>query len=136
MVAMKIGELAKHSGTTVKALRFYDGIGLLPAQERTRSGYRLYGDEAVTRLRFIRAARSVGLSLEQIKEIIDLRDAGTVPCEHVLGLLESRVAEIEAHIQELSRLRTQLRDLTDRGRDLDPKDCAASRICHVVAWER
>lgn len=130
---MRIGNLAERSGVSVKTIRFYDEIGLLPAMERSRSGYRLYGPDALARLRFIRSAQAVGLTLAQIKEVIALRDQGRAPCEHVLSMLEKRADEVERHIAELVGLRDQLRDLYRRGRLLDPSDCRPGGVCDVVA---
>ena len=63
---MKIGELARSTGATVKTIRFYEDAGLMPAAPRTESGYRIYGTEAVERLEFIRKAKRLGMSLDHI----------------------------------------------------------------------
>ena len=80
---MRIGELAAAAGTTTKTLRFYEESGLLPQTERAANGYRSYGPEALSRLDFIRRGRVAGLTLAQIREVIDIRDAGEAPCHHV-----------------------------------------------------
>ncbi len=73
---MKIGELSAATGTTTKTLRFYDTSGLLPPTGRTANGYRDYGPDALDRIDFIRRGQAAGLTLAQIKQIIDVRDAG------------------------------------------------------------
>ncbi|MCT2108153.1 heavy metal-responsive transcriptional regulator, partial [Dietzia cinnamea] len=88
---MRIGELAVASGTTTKTLRFYEEAGLLPAPERTANGYRDYTPAALARLDFVRRGRTAGLTLAQIREILDIRDAGVAPCQHVHALLEAHL---------------------------------------------
>jgi DNA-binding transcriptional MerR regulator len=73
---MRIGELAAAAGTTTKTLRFYDRSGLLPPTGRSANRYRDYGPEALSRLDFIRRGQAAGLTLAQIREVIDIRDAG------------------------------------------------------------
>ena len=91
---MRIGELAVASGTTTKTLRFYEEAGLLPAPERTANGYRDYTPAALARLDFVRRGRTAGLTLAQIREILDIRDAGVAPCQHVQDLLDARLGDL------------------------------------------
>jgi MerR family transcriptional regulator, copper efflux regulator len=75
MSAMRISQLAERSGVPATTLRFYEGAGLLPAG-RTAAGYRVYGEEAVERLRFIGAAKHLGLALDDIGELLHVRESG------------------------------------------------------------
>ncbi|WP_313551213.1 heavy metal-responsive transcriptional regulator, partial [Corynebacterium sp.] len=95
---MRIGELAERAGTTAKTLRFYEEQGLLPPTERTPSGYRDYAPETVARIDFVHRGQAAGLTLAQIRQILDIRDGGHAPCEHVRDLLDVRLAEIEQQI--------------------------------------
>lgn len=88
---MLIGELAEASGATTKTLRFYEEAGLLPAPERTAAGYRDHNAQILPRLDFIRRGRAAGLSLTQIREVLEVRDAGSPPCQHVQDLLGRRL---------------------------------------------
>lgn len=88
---MRIGELAETAGATTKTLRFYEDQGLLPPAERTPAGYRDYTLEAVARIHFIHRGQAAGLTLAQIKQILDIRDHGQAPCEHVRDLLDVRL---------------------------------------------
>ena len=97
---MRIGELAEASGTTTKTLRFYEEQGLLPPTERTMSGCRDYTTEAVSRIDFIHRGQAAGLTLAQIKQILDIRDHGQAPCGHVRDLLDARLADIDAQIAQ------------------------------------
>lgn len=99
-----VSEAARQAGTTRKAIRIYESRGLLLQPERTDAGYRLFTAEDVEVLRFIRRAKSLGLSLTEIGEILDLQRGGAKPCGHVITLLDQHVAQIEATVTELSRL--------------------------------
>jgi len=85
---MRIGELAGLVGVNPKTVRYYEGIGLLPDPERRPSGYREYTDDDVDRLRFIRTAQRLGLSLSEISEILGFRERAERPCDYVLGVLD------------------------------------------------
>jgi MerR family transcriptional regulator, copper efflux regulator len=132
---MRIGELARRSGIPATALRYYEKAGLLASPQRTPSGYRAYDAGALQRLAFIRAAQAVGLSLPQIREVIAIRDGGTPPCSHVVGLLEQRRAEVRARIRELQPLEQELTQLAERGARLDPAECDPAGICRVIPSE-
>lgn len=106
--AMTIGEVAARAGFTPKAVRYYERIGLLPPPARRPSGYRLYGAADLGRLDFIAKAKRLGLSLDEIREVLALRDAGVEPCVHVLRVIERHVEDVEHAIAELSEFRAQL----------------------------
>ena len=131
-MAMRIGELAERAGTSVKTIRYYDRVGVLRPTERSESGYRLYGEEALDRYRFVRAAQAVGLHLGEIREIIALRDQGSTPCGFVVDLIGRRAAELDARIAELQALRDELESLDRRARRLDPRRCDPRLVCHVI----
>lgn len=127
---MRIGELAERAGVTAKTVRFYEDEGLLPAPRRTPAGYRDYGHAALERLSFIRDAQAAGLALRQIRQVLDIRDSGEPPCEHVGRLIEDRLAEVERRIVELEHTRGRLRDLARRTAALDPADCHG--YCQII----
>lgn len=133
---MLIGELADAGGVTSQAVRFYERKGLLPEAERGANGYRVYDQSALTRLRFINVAQAAGLSLSEIRSIIDLRDDGTVPCAHVATLIDSKLADVRARIRHLTALQAELEDLLERGRLLDPADCGNDDICHILSAQQ
>lgn len=123
------------SGVAPTALRYYEQRGLLPAPERTASGYRAYGDAAVDRLSFIRSAQAVGLTLAEVRDVLSVRDAGEAPCRVVTGLIERRHAEVRSRIAELRALERELSRLRQRAAQLKPRDCAPSGVCHVIPRE-
>ncbi|HEU4370612.1 MAG TPA: MerR family transcriptional regulator [Methylomirabilota bacterium] len=108
---MTIGEAARRSGFTVKALRFYERRGLLPPSGRRPSGYRLYSEADCHRLEFIRQAKTLGLTLEAIGDLVaavrDARASGARP--RLLRVLEERIAQTSQQIGALARLREELR---------------------------
>ena len=120
---MKIGQLATTTGASVKTLRFYEDQGLLPEPARTPSGYRDYPEEAIARVTFIRTAQAAGLKLAQIGEILDIREQGRPPCEHVRTLVTDRLDEVEERLADLHRIRSELLAIADRLDHLEPADC-------------
>lgn len=132
LVIVRIGEVADRAGRSTKALRYYEGAGLIEPPARTPAGYRDYDDAVLDRLRFIRSARAAGLTLGEIRGVIAFREAGSPPCGHVLRLIEARAVDLEARIAELARLRDDLRALARRGRSLSPEACSADLVCHIL----
>jgi MerR family transcriptional regulator, Zn(II)-responsive regulator of zntA len=129
---MRIGELAAASGTTTKTLRFYEESGLLPQTERAANGYRDYGPEALSRLDFIRRGRAAGLTLAQIREVIDVRQAGEAPCQRVYELITARLIDIEHQIADLEALRAALIQRRDEAATADPSTCPPDTVCRYV----
>ena len=129
---MTIGEVADRLGLNPRTLRFYESIGILPEPERTASGYREYDESDIERLRFIKLAQSLGLALDDIREILALRDRGEAPCPYVLDVIESQTAAIEERIRELERLRTQLRKLRRVARALPDDVLDNGCVCHIL----
>lgn len=130
---MLIGALADTAGLTSQTIRFYERKGLLPDAVRGVNGYRTYDESALARLRFISAAQAAGLTLAEIRSIIDLRDDGTAPCTHVAALLDTRLRDVQARIRRLAALQTDLEALLERSHRLNPADCATDGICHVLS---
>ena len=110
-----IGAIATHSGVPIKTIRYYEEVGLLLRPPRTPSRYRLYPPETVDRLQFIRKAQSLGLSLRDIKDVLDLADRGRCPCGHVQHVLRQRLAELKAKIQDLRLLERRIQHAVRRG---------------------
>jgi MerR family copper efflux transcriptional regulator len=111
---LTIGQAAQAAGVTRKAVRVYEARGLLPAAERTAAGYRLYDEHDIELLAFIRRARTLGLYLDDIREVLDVRDGGVPPCATVRELLDARIAEIDDTVAELLALRRALVDTRQR----------------------
>lgn len=129
---VRIGELATAAGVTTKAVRFYEQTHVLPEPVRRPSGYWDYGDEALARLRFVKAAQAAGLTLAEIRQVIRVRDEGASPCEHVTQLLDAHAHDLDRRIAELVALREDVRVLRDRAKSLDPATCDPASVCNVI----
>jgi Zn(II)-responsive transcriptional regulator len=103
-----IGELARECGTTADAIRYYEREGLLPRPMRTPSRYRLYEAPAIARLRFIRQAKALGFALDEIRELLALRVDWSKTCGDVRARARSKMAELEARIDGLARMKAAL----------------------------
>lgn len=106
---LKIGDLARRSGVSAKAIRFYEAVGVLPPPVRAANRYRLYGGDGVDLLRFVKQAQGLGLTLNEIREIVAIRQGGRPPCRHVYGLLQEKAAELDRKLRDLVRLRRRIR---------------------------
>lgn len=129
---MKIGELATACSVPTQTIRYYEGRGLLPPAERSSNGYRCYDASALGRIRFIQRAQAAGLTLAEITGVIEVRADGTAPCEHVHQLLDDKLDDVDQRIGELRRLRSDLVELLDRSAQLDPAECGADEVCHLL----
>ena len=129
---MRIGELAHLSGVPTKTIRYYEEIGVLPDPTRAPNGYRAYERDAVDRLRFVRDAQATGLTLTEIASILGLRDQGASTCDHVTGLLEQHLDDLDRHIAALRRTRAQRAARTERAKGLDPADCTDPHRCQTI----
>jgi MerR family mercuric resistance operon transcriptional regulator len=129
---MRIGELGSACDLPTRTIRFYERRGLLPEPQRSANGYRTYDEASVSRLRFIRAAQAAGLTLAEIQGVTELRDEGSTPCEHVHGLLETKLLEIRDRIIQLQGLAGELQTLIARSNSLDPAECTKDSVCHIL----
>jgi DNA-binding transcriptional MerR regulator len=105
---LRIGEVAEAAGLSVEALRFYERRGLLGRPARTASGYRAYDEAVLERLAFIKRAQTIGFSLDEIAEILELRGRGQAPCLEVREAARRKLAELDARLRELRRYRNEL----------------------------
>jgi len=129
---MLIGELADAAGVPTRTVRFYERRGLLPPPRRTPNGYRVYDDTILGLLRFIRSTQAAGLTLAEIRSIIEIRDSGESPCTHVGALLEAKLGEVRERREQLAVLEADLCELVERSTSLDPADCTVGAICHIL----
>ena len=106
---LKNGELARRAGVTAKAIRFYERKGILPQATRAANRYRVYGEEAVEMLCFVKQATGLGLTLAEIKDILGIRQGGRPPCTHVHQLLRDKAAELDRKLKDLLDVRERIR---------------------------
>ncbi len=105
---MRIGELAQEAGTTAKTVRYYEGIGLMSEPPREDSGYRRYGPEDLSRLRFVVGAKQLGLSLGEIRAVLEVSGPNAISCGHVLAMLEARRDRIEEWMRRAEEVHAEL----------------------------
>lgn len=125
-----IGDLARATGTKVETIRYYERIGLLPEPPRTEGNYRAYGDRHLARLSFIRRARDLGFSVQNVRTLLDLVDQRDQPCDTVDSIAHTHLAEIEHKLADLRALRRELRALLHQCRHGTIADC---RIMEALA---
>jgi DNA-binding transcriptional MerR regulator len=130
---LKVGSVAKAAGVGVQTLHYYERVGLLPKPERSAANYRLYSPEAIRRVRFIKKAQVVGLTLEETKRILDLKDHGRAPCAEVVELGEKHFAEINTRLAQLRAYRRALgRALGEwRKENMTERKCAGE-FCDLI----
>lgn len=128
---MTVGVAARAAGVSAKSVRLWEARGLLPPAARTDAGYRQFTDDDVEVLRFIRRAKTLDLTLPEIKEILDLQRQGATPCTRVTELLDTHLAEIDRALADLRGLRRSLaaarrtaRDTRRRGQD--------ALVCRII----
>lgn len=110
---MQIGEASAASGVSAKMIRYYEDIGLIPSATRKDSGYRLYVEPDVHRLRFIHRARELGFPVERIRDLMRLWNDRKRPSREVKKLAAQHIAELEAQITRMRGLRDTLKHLSD-----------------------
>ncbi len=120
---MKIGQVAQQAGVSVDTVRFYERRGVLPAAERRPSGYRVFTEAAVERIRTAKALQDMGLTLDEVIDALHAHDAGGATCESERWRLEAVVERITARIAELDRAR--------RNTLATLEDCRAGR-CRLI----
>ncbi len=129
-VPFRIGELASELGINPKTIRYYEEIGLLPEPPRSTAGYRLYNTADRERLRFIIKAKAVGLTLDEISEIVALRTDGGQPCEHVLTLLDRKLRAVDEQLRALTEFQRELVTLREEAAQ-GPASISAS-FCWII----
>lgn len=127
-----IGHLARRTGLTAQGIRYYEQQGLLPKPERTHTGYRIYGTEAVQRLSFIKQARRLGLSLEDIKRILKMSVAGRAPCCQVRELLAGKLEQLDHSITELTKFRDGLKRFLAKIAGMPDQADASRQVCTLI----
>lgn len=124
---LTIGELAARTGVTAETIRYYEREGVIPPAERRGSGqYRRYAAADAERLRFVRRARDLGFSLDEVRELLDLASgARGGPCAEVSRMAQAHLAQVDAKLAQLAALRGELGRLVDAcNRDAAVSDCS------------
>lgn len=109
-----IGEMARRTGVKIPTIRYYETIGLLADPGRTEGNQRRYGDAELERLAFIRHARDLGLSLDDIRDLIELNADPAMPCAKAHRIADKHLAAVKARIARLEKLRDELHRITSK----------------------
>lgn len=126
---LRVGEVARRSGVGVEALRFYERSGLLDRPSRTENGYRLYGEEVLERLAFIKRAQALGFSLEEIGRVIAEKRAGQTPCAEVREIVRRRLQELDERMAQMRRYR---REVAAALAEWDKIGESEGRVCGLI----
>ncbi len=131
---MQIKDISEITGVPARSIRFYEEVGVLPPPRRLPNGYRVYDQIDIARLKLVAGARRLDFSLDDIGEILAMRDRREAPCRTVLDLMLEKAEEITIRIQDLKNLERELRELYKIGLtfptdDVDGKAC----VCHLVS---
>lgn len=123
---LSIGHLARATDTKVETIRYYERIGLLPAPERTAGNYRVYSETHFQRLSFIRRARHLGFSIEQVRDLLGLSDQRDRPCDAVDAIAREHLADVDRKIADLQALRREL------GSIISQCGCGTIADCRII----
>lgn len=123
---LRIGHLAEATDTKVETIRYYEQIGLLPAPARTSGNFRAYAPDHLARLSFIRRARDLGFTLEQVRELLGLSDQRQRSCDAVDAIAREHLHSVDRKIADLERLRTELNSLINQCR------CGTIAECRII----
>lgn len=118
-----IGELSKQTACHIETVRYYERMGLLPKPPRTEGGHRLYDQNAIKRLVFIRRSRELGFSLDEIRTLLQLVDGRRYTCQQIKTLMEQHLGEIKQKIVDLKKLQTTLAAISARCQGGEVPDC-------------
>lgn len=124
VVTYKIGEVARRADVNKETVRYYEKRGLIPEPDRRRSGYRIFTQRHIDRIRFIKRAQELGFTLSEIKELLELRMDEDTTCSEIKTEAEEKYRDVESKIQDLRRIKETLIDLIDSCSGEGPKgDC-------------
>jgi MerR family transcriptional regulator, copper efflux regulator len=127
---LMIGEVSHITGIPVKTIRYYEEIGLLnTTTTRSKAGYRLFAQTVLNRLAFIKRAQSLGLSLSEIQQLLEVHDLGELPCGAVKKQLLHKVEAINQQVEALEILKSELLGLLSGWQEQPPSDSVAQTIC-------
>lgn len=112
-MAFTIGDMGRATGTNIETIRYYEKIGLLPKPERTTSNYRAYGQTELARLSFIRRARDLGFSLDQVRALLGISNDHTCDCAGIDRIAREHLLEVDRKLADLAALRKELKAVID-----------------------
>jgi len=127
-----ISQLAQAADVPTTTIRYYERVGLVQPENRSAGNYRLYSDESLQKLKFIRTAQAIGFTLDDVKALLSASDNGAASCGHVQLLIEERLAEVAQRLKDLRHVQQVLKSALVNCRESERVNC-----CHVIEtlWE-
>ncbi len=122
-----ISQLAKAAEIPTTTLRYYERIGLVEAEDRSQGNYRLYGDESLKKVKFIKAAQSIGFKLDDVKALLATPVSTAASCRDVQSLIEERLSEVSQRLKDLRHVQRVLKSSLEKCQETERADC-----CHVI----
>ena len=121
--ALTIGALSKHTGVNIETIRFYERVGILPKPPRSAGGHRIYSQDQLMRLSFVRRSRELGFSLDEVRGLLQIVDGGRYTCAEVKAITLNHLADVRRKIADLRRLEQTLASVVGRCRGGRVPDC-------------
>jgi MerR family copper efflux transcriptional regulator len=125
-----IGRVTELSGISIRTIRYYESLGLIKASGRTEGGFRKFSVDVLTRLAFIKRAQHLGLSLEEIREILQVYDHGLPPCNEIQEKLQEKILQIDNQVNQLLTLRSEISQLLSAWQNIETKP--ENTICPII----
>jgi MerR family transcriptional regulator, copper efflux regulator len=125
-----IGQVTNLSGIPIRTIRYYESLGLVESSGRTEGGFRQFSIDVLTRLAFIKRAQSLGLSLEEIRDILLVYDQGETPCGEIKEKLQEKLSQIDSQIAQLLTLRSEIGELLAVWKNKSSKQ--EDTICPII----
>lgn len=122
-----ISQLARAADTPTTTVRYYERIGLVEPEDRSASNYRLYSEESLHKLKFIRTAQAIGFTLDDVKALLTTPSSAASSCREVQSLIENRLAEVDHRLRDLRLVQRVLKASLEKC-----KDTAQAGCCHVI----
>lgn len=129
---MRIGDLAEKAKVNIQTVRFYERRHLLPDPPRSESGHRQYSERELSQLLFIRQAKALGFSLEEIRQILRSRSRGECPCTDVIAMAEQHLAQVTKEIERLQDFQGELNSALRQWKRSRPRTISADAICTLI----
>jgi len=121
--ALTIGALSKRTGVNIETIRFYERVGILPKPPRSAGGHRIYGQDLLMRLGFVRRSRELGFSLDEVRGLLQLVDGGHYTCAEVKAITLDHLGDVRRKIADLRRLERTLAEIAGKCRGGKVPDC-------------
>jgi MerR family mercuric resistance operon transcriptional regulator len=113
-VGLSIGEVSRLTDMNIETIRYYERIGIMPAPPRTEGGQRIYGEDHLKRLTFVRRSRELGFSLDEVRALLGLVGSHALTCADVRNMARGHIVDIRRKVKDLKKLERVLTDLADR----------------------